>query len=175
MQAVAAAALLRNALCFRGNFVIVQPQVAASAIVSRRSPFSTGLHACTSTRRPALLTEPCSEVEVNALLQYVANQLKSSESLDLLVLKEMVQTMTVRRGTGGRLKGAVETLGRGMLDAGGLSSTRARHTGRRFGCVQLDGGSCCTHLPCFASGCGTDAQHIYPRCTIRRGTRQCST
>lgn len=42
----------------------------------------------------------CSEVEVNALLQYVANQLKSSESLDLLVLKEMVQTMTVRRGRG---------------------------------------------------------------------------
>lgn len=33
-----------------------------------------------------------------ALLQYVANQLKSSESLDLLVLKEMVQTMTVRGG-----------------------------------------------------------------------------
>ena len=31
-----------------------------------------------------------------ALLQYVVNQLKSSESLDLLVLKEMVQTMTVR-------------------------------------------------------------------------------
>ena len=30
-----------------------------------------------------------------ALLQYVVNQLKSSESLDLLVLKEMVQTMTV--------------------------------------------------------------------------------
>ncbi len=29
-----------------------------------------------------------------ALLQYVANQLKSSESLDLLVLKEMVATMT---------------------------------------------------------------------------------
>ena len=38
----------------------------------------------------------CSEVEVVALLQYVVNQLKSSESLDLLVLKEMVQTMTVR-------------------------------------------------------------------------------
>ena len=36
------------------------------------------------------------EVEVVALLQYVVNQLKSSESLDLLVLKEMVQTMTVR-------------------------------------------------------------------------------
>jgi len=43
------------------------------------------------------------EVEVTALLQYVANQLKSSESLDLLVLKEMVQTMTVggvREGAG---------------------------------------------------------------------------
>ena len=37
---------------------------------------------------------------MNALLQYVANQLKSSESLDLLLLKEMVQTMTVRRGRG---------------------------------------------------------------------------
>lgn len=32
-----------------------------------------------------------------ALLQYVANQLKSSESLDLLVLKEMVATMTASR------------------------------------------------------------------------------
>ena len=42
-----------------------------------------------------------SEVEVPALLQYVANQLKSSESLDLLVLKEMVQTMTVRWRQGG--------------------------------------------------------------------------
>ena len=49
---------------------------------------------------PCLLhPPPCSsEVEVVALLQYVANQLKSSESLDLLVLKEMVQTMTVRGG-----------------------------------------------------------------------------
>ena len=37
-----------------------------------------------------------------ALLQYVANQLKSSESLDLLVLKEMVQTMTVGGWAGGR-------------------------------------------------------------------------
>lgn len=35
-----------------------------------------------------------------ALLQYVANQLKSSESLDLLVLKEMVVTMTVREDGG---------------------------------------------------------------------------
>jgi len=53
-------------------------------------------------------------VEVNALLQYVANQLKSSESLDLLVLKEMVQTMTVRRpgsvaGAGGGACGIRKT------------------------------------------------------------------
>lgn len=34
-------------------------------------------------------------VEVTALLQYLANQLKSTESLDLLVLKEMLATMTV--------------------------------------------------------------------------------
>ena len=33
-------------------------------------------------------------MEVTALLQYLANQLKGGESLDLLVLKEMVQTMT---------------------------------------------------------------------------------
>ncbi len=38
----------------------------------------------------------CSEVELAALLQYVANQLKSTESLDLLVLKEILTTMTVR-------------------------------------------------------------------------------
>ncbi|KAL4451471.1 hypothetical protein ABPG75_007133 [Micractinium tetrahymenae] len=41
-----------------------------------------------------LLCKKHPEVEVVALLQYVANQLKSSESLDLLVLKEMVATMT---------------------------------------------------------------------------------
>ena len=43
----------------------------------------------------------CRQVEVVALLQYVANQLKCCESLDLLLLKEMVQTMTVR-GKGDR-------------------------------------------------------------------------
>ena len=36
----------------------------------------------------------CREVELTALLQYLANQLKGGESLDLLVLKEMVVTMT---------------------------------------------------------------------------------
>ena len=47
-----------------------------------------------------LATEACRQVEVVALLQYVANQLKCCESLDLLLLKEMVQTMTVRPPTG---------------------------------------------------------------------------
>lgn len=37
----------------------------------------------------------CRDVELVALLQYLANQLKSSESLDLLVLKEILTTMTV--------------------------------------------------------------------------------
>ena len=35
-------------------------------------------------------------VELGALLQYVANQLKSTESLDLLVLRDILATMTVR-------------------------------------------------------------------------------
>lgn len=39
---------------------------------------------------------PCRQVELAALLQYVANQLKGTESLDLLVLKEILATMTVR-------------------------------------------------------------------------------
>ena len=39
----------------------------------------------------------CSEVELSALLQYVANQLKATESLDLLVLREILFTMTVRQ------------------------------------------------------------------------------
>lgn len=55
-----------------------------------------------------------------ALLQYVANQLKSSESLDLLVLKEMVQTMTVRAPEGG---------GGGQGGAGG--GEFGRHGSRR--------------------------------------------
>ena len=38
-----------------------------------------------------------SEVELSALLQYVANQLKATESLDLLVLREILFTMTVRQ------------------------------------------------------------------------------
>eukprot|EP00887_Chlorella_sp_A99_P001761 scaffold19.g1761.t1 len=41
-----------------------------------------------------LLCKKHPEVEVTALLQYLANQLKGGESLDLLVLKEMVVTMT---------------------------------------------------------------------------------
>jgi hypothetical protein len=49
-----------------------------------------------ASRHPGFLLFCSPEVEVVSLLQYVANQLKSSESLDLLVLKEMVQTMTVR-------------------------------------------------------------------------------
>lgn len=41
-----------------------------------------------------VLIKRYSDIEVNALLQYLANQLKESESLDLLVLKEMITTMT---------------------------------------------------------------------------------
>lgn len=41
-----------------------------------------------------LMAKKHNDVEVNALLQYVANQLKESQSLDLLVLKEMITTMT---------------------------------------------------------------------------------
>lgn len=36
----------------------------------------------------------CSNIEVTALLQYIVNQLKGSESIDLLVLKEIISTMT---------------------------------------------------------------------------------
>eukprot|EP00889_Picochlorum_renovo_P001076 jgi/Picre1/28106/NNA_003513.t1 len=35
-----------------------------------------------------------SNIEVTALLQYIVNQLKGSESIDLLVLKEIISTMT---------------------------------------------------------------------------------
>lgn len=40
------------------------------------------------------LTTICRDIEVNSLLQYVVNQLNSGESLDLLVLKELLTTMT---------------------------------------------------------------------------------
>ena len=36
----------------------------------------------------------CSGIEVRALLQFIVNQLKGTESLDLLVLKEIISTMT---------------------------------------------------------------------------------
>ena len=36
------------------------------------------------------------DMELTALLQYLVNQLRASESHDLVVLKELISTMTVR-------------------------------------------------------------------------------
>jgi hypothetical protein len=81
----------------------------------------------------------CREVEVVCLLQYVANQLKSSESLDLLVLKEMVQTMTV----GGCQREVGSETGR-LGDLAGYVGCRGRRRGlRSVVCSALDTpGSC---------------------------------
>lgn len=101
--------------------------LAIVSVLAKVAPHSAPAAAALSNFSRPCPPPACSEVEVNALLQYVANQLKSSESLDLLLLKEMVQTMTVRRGRGragkqlcthlpdglaarGRLAGVISTL-----------------------------------------------------------------
>lgn len=43
-----------------------------------------------------LICRKYADIELAALLQYLANQLKCTESLDLLVLKEILTAMTVR-------------------------------------------------------------------------------
>ena len=93
---------------------------------------------------------------MNALLQYVANQLKSSESLDLLVLKEMVQTMTVRRL--GCVAGCRGRGSRHQEDSKVWLSLRVMAVGR---CVEYQGSglpaSCAlpAHLLCTSLHCRT--------------------
>lgn len=99
-------------------------------------------------------------MELRALLQYLVNQLKSTESLDLLVLKEILTAMTVRLTTkwGGVPCEARTGIGADLLS---LRSRKARG-GSAFpapfpstctacpACIRLAGAvaDCCLIAPC---------------------------